>query len=135
MAVLGLGLGLWAVGLRLAFRLRSLQICQGCGRTVPRCRTPSPHKTCNFYTVLVGHVSALEFHGFRADGLSQAISSRCRLPPRFRRPIVGFPYGSEQPEEVDPIAMGDEETLLVGSVTEVAVSVTVPPEGAVAGDV
>lgn len=43
--------------------------------------------------------------------------------------------GAVQPDEVDPMAMGDELTLLVGSVTEVAVKVTVPPEGATAGEV
>jgi len=44
-------------------------------------------------------------------------------------------HGAKQPDEVEPMGMGDELTLFVGSVTEVAVRVTVPPEGATAGDV
>jgi len=40
-----------------------------------------------------------------------------------------------QPSEVAPIVMGVETAFLVGSVTEVAVRVTVPPVGMAAGEV
>lgn len=46
-----------------------------------------------------------------------------------------FTQGAVQPDEVNPMVMGEEVTLLVGSVTEVAVRVTVFPVGMVAGEV
>jgi len=44
-------------------------------------------------------------------------------------------YGAVQPAEFWPIGMAADVAFLVGSVTEVAVSVTVPPVGAVGGEV
>ena len=44
-------------------------------------------------------------------------------------------YGAVQPAEFWPIAMAGDVALLVGSVTEVAVRVTVPPVGTAAGEV
>lgn len=44
-------------------------------------------------------------------------------------------YGAVQPVEFWPIGIGGEVAFLVGSVTDVAVTVTVPPVGTVAGEV
>ena len=44
-------------------------------------------------------------------------------------------YGATQPSEVVPIVMGVEVAFLVGSVTEVAVRVTVAPVGIDGGEV
>ena len=49
---------------------------------------------------------------------------------------ISFYWGCTQPEEADwVIGIGDDETNLVGSVTEVAVTVTVFPLGIMAGAV
>jgi len=53
----------------------------------------------------------------------------------LRSPISVPVQGPTHVGAVGVIVMGGEEMLLVESVTEVAVRVTVPPEGATAGDV
>lgn len=44
-------------------------------------------------------------------------------------------YGAVQPAEFCPIGIAAEVAFLVGSVTEVAMRVTVPPEGMADGEV